>query len=119
MTAETGAAERARVIAALTLIQVFFGVHYLAGKIVLAQIPPRAWAVLRVVGAALLLLALTRAMGRRFPRAPRDWALLAAYSERATRVMPEMVHKGARSLDLAPARASMFAWVREQAARLF
>ena len=48
-----------------------------------------------------------------------DRALLAAYSERAARVTPEMVHKGARSLDLAPAPASMFAWVREQAARLF
>jgi general secretion pathway protein A len=48
-----------------------------------------------------------------------DRALLAAYSERAMRVTPEMVQKGARSLDLAPPRASMFAWVREQAARLF
>lgn len=48
-----------------------------------------------------------------------DRALLAAYSERAMRVTPEMVQKGARSLDLAPARVSMFAWVREQAARLF
>lgn len=48
-----------------------------------------------------------------------DRALLAAYSERATRVTPEMVRKGAGSLDLAPPRASMFAWLREQAARLF
>lgn len=48
-----------------------------------------------------------------------DRALLAAYSERATRVTPEMVRKGASGLDLAPPRASMFAWLREQAARLF
>ena len=48
-----------------------------------------------------------------------DRALLAAYSERAMRVTPEMVRKGAGSLDLAPARASMFAWLRHQAARLF
>ena len=48
-----------------------------------------------------------------------DRALLAAYSERATRVTPEMVRKGAGSLDLAPPRASMFAWLRQQAARLF
>ena len=48
-----------------------------------------------------------------------DRALLAAYSERATRVTPEMVRKGAGSLDLAPPHASMFAWLREQAARLF
>jgi len=80
LTAEAAARERVRVIAALTLIQVFFGVHYLAGKIVLAEIPPRAWAVLRVVGAGLLLLALSRALGRRFPRAPRDLALLAVFS---------------------------------------
>ena len=80
MSPEAARAERIRVIAALTLIQVFFGVHYLAGKIVLREIPPRAWAVLRVAGAALLLLALVRALGRRFPRAPRDLALLAVFS---------------------------------------
>jgi drug/metabolite transporter (DMT)-like permease len=76
----TSPAERARIVAALTVIQVFFGVHYLAGKIVLHEIPPRAWAVLRVAGAALLLLALARAFGRRFPTAPRDLALLAMFS---------------------------------------
>jgi drug/metabolite transporter (DMT)-like permease len=65
---------------ALTVIQIFFGVHYLAGKIVLQEIPPRAWAVLRVAGAAVLLLAMTRAFGRRFPKAPRDLALLALFS---------------------------------------
>jgi drug/metabolite transporter (DMT)-like permease len=80
VTPEAGRVERIRVLAALTLIQVFFGVHYLAGKIVLAQIPPRAWALLRVAGAAVLLLALAAALGRRFPRAPRDLALLAIFS---------------------------------------
>jgi len=34
-------------------------------------------------------------------------------------VTPEMVRKGAGSLDLAPPRASMFGWLRHQAARLF
>ena len=48
-----------------------------------------------------------------------DRALLAAYSDRAMRVTPDMVRKGAASLDLAPPRASMFAWLRHQAARLF
>ena len=80
MTPEAARVERVRVIAALTLIQIFFGVHYLAGKIVLKEIPPRAWAVIRVVGAAWLLLAVARLLGRRFPRAPRDLALLAAFS---------------------------------------
>jgi general secretion pathway protein A len=48
-----------------------------------------------------------------------DRALLAAYSERAQRVTPEMVHRGAASLDLAAPRGSMFSWMRAQAARLF
>jgi drug/metabolite transporter (DMT)-like permease len=77
---ERAAAERARVVAALTLIQVLFGMHYLAGKILLKEIPPRAWAVIRVAAAAALLVAVAAAMGRRFPRAPRDLALLAVFS---------------------------------------
>jgi len=48
-----------------------------------------------------------------------DRALLGAYSERAQRVTPEMVYKGAASLDLAVPRISMFGWMRAQAARLF
>jgi general secretion pathway protein A len=48
-----------------------------------------------------------------------DRALLGAYSERAQRVTPEMVRKGAGSLDLAPTRVSMLGWMRAQAARLF
>jgi drug/metabolite transporter (DMT)-like permease len=80
MTEEIHRNERTRVLVALTLIQVFFGVHYLAGKIVLHEIPPRAWAVLRIAGSAALLVALVRLLGRRFPRAPRDLALLAVFS---------------------------------------
>jgi drug/metabolite transporter (DMT)-like permease len=80
VTPEAGRAERVRVLSALTLIQVFFGVHYLAGKIVLKEIPPRAWAPLRVAGAAVLLVTMAIALGRRFPRAPKDLALLAVFS---------------------------------------
>jgi drug/metabolite transporter (DMT)-like permease len=80
MSAEGAAAERARVIASLTLIQVLFGVHYLAGKILLREIPPSAWAVIRVAAAALILVIVAAAAGRRFPRAPRDLALLAVFS---------------------------------------
>jgi drug/metabolite transporter (DMT)-like permease len=76
----TGRAERVRVLAALTLIQVLFGIHYLAGKIVLREITPRAWAVIRVAGSAVLLLALARLMRRRFPVERRDVALLAVFS---------------------------------------
>jgi drug/metabolite transporter (DMT)-like permease len=80
LTSEAARAERLRVLAALTLIQVLFGVHYLAGKILLKEIPPRAWAVIRVTAAAAVLLAAARVMGRRFPRAPRDLMLLAVFS---------------------------------------
>jgi len=77
---EAARGERVRVVAALTIIQIFFGVHYLAGKVVLREIPPRAWAVIRVAGASVLLLAMARFLGRRFPRAPRDLLLLAVFS---------------------------------------
>jgi len=80
VSSERSAAERARVVATLTLIQVLFGVHYLAGKILLKEIPPRAWAVFRVAAAAAVLVAVATVMGRRFPRAPRDLALLALFS---------------------------------------
>ena len=48
-----------------------------------------------------------------------DRALLAAYSERAQRVTPDMVRSGAASLDLAAPRSSMMGWLRTQAARIF
>ena len=48
-----------------------------------------------------------------------DRALLAAYSERAQRITPDMVRSGAASLDLAAPRPSMLGWLRTQAARIF
>jgi general secretion pathway protein A len=48
-----------------------------------------------------------------------DRALLAAYSERAQKVTPDMVRTGAASLDLAAPRSSMLGWLRTQAARIF
>ncbi len=80
MTHSAAGTHKLRVVSALTVIQIFFGVHYLAGKIVLREIPPRAWAVIRVASAAVLLLAVGRAMRRRFPTAPRDLALLAVFA---------------------------------------
>ncbi|HKQ61106.1 MAG TPA: DMT family transporter [Candidatus Polarisedimenticolaceae bacterium] len=74
------ARQRALVTGALILVQVFFGLHYLAAKVVLREIPPRAWAVLRVAAAAVLLLALARLLGRRLPSAPRDLLRLAVFS---------------------------------------
>ena len=48
-----------------------------------------------------------------------DRALLAAYSERARRITPDMVRSGAASLELAAPRPSMMGWLRTQAARIF
>jgi general secretion pathway protein A len=51
-----------------------------------------------------------------------DRALLCGYSERSTRVVPDMIRKAATSLDLAFPRRSLVGWVRGQAAavaRLF
>lgn len=75
-----GRARPAAVFAALVLVQIFFGVHYLAAKIVLEEIPPRAWATMRVGAAALLLLVIVRASGRRLPTRAADLGRLALYS---------------------------------------
>ena len=72
--------ERMTVVGALVLVQVFFGVHYLAAKVLLEFIPPRAWAVLRVIPAALLLLIAARALGHRIPTERGDLIRLAAFS---------------------------------------
>ncbi len=53
---------------ALAAVQVIFGTHYSAGKIVLSEMAPLPWAALRVTGAALLLLAMTAWCGQRLPR---------------------------------------------------
>jgi len=65
------------VVAALVGVQVSFGLHYLASKVLLVEIPPRAWALLRVAGAALVMLVATRLLGARLPTRPRDLATLA------------------------------------------
>jgi len=72
--------DRMTVVGALILVQVFFGVHYLAAKVLLEFIPPRAWAVLRVIPAALLLLIAVRALGHRLPSARGDLLRLAVFS---------------------------------------
>ena len=72
--------ERPAVAGALILVQVFFGLNYLASKVLLDFIPPRAWAVVRVLGAALILLAAVRLLRRPMPTAPRDLGRLAVFS---------------------------------------
>jgi general secretion pathway protein A len=47
-----------------------------------------------------------------------DRALLGAYSDRSTRITPEIVRKAAASLDLEAPYRSVFAWMRDRAAAL-
>ncbi len=65
--------ERIRVLSALLSAQLFFGLHYLAGKIVMREIPAPAWAAMRAVGAAVVMLAIVTALRRSLPRLARDW----------------------------------------------
>ncbi len=71
--------ERTRVVAALLLVQVIFGLHYLATKVLVAVIEPAAWAALRITGAAVVFLAIFAA--REPVRIARgDLLRLAAFS---------------------------------------
>jgi len=75
-----GQSPREVVLGALVLVQVFFGIHYLAAKVLLEFIPPRTWAVLRAVSAALVLLAVARVLRRPLPLGRGDLARLALFS---------------------------------------
>lgn len=68
---------RWKVIVALVSVQVFFGLHYLAAKVVLEEIPPRAWAAIRIAGAAALMLAVAPWFRARMRMAPKTLARLA------------------------------------------
>lgn len=68
------------VYGALVAVQVFFGLNYLAAKVVLRELEPQALAVLRVVGAAIVLWLVARATGRRLPSKPADLGRLALYA---------------------------------------
>jgi drug/metabolite transporter (DMT)-like permease len=71
--------ERAAVLTALLLVQVFFGFHYLAAKQVMAEMPPLVYASLRAAGGAALLLGLAIALRRPFPNRG-DAGRLAAWA---------------------------------------
>lgn len=74
-------ASRAAVVAALVAVQVFFGLHYNAARYIMTVIPPRAWATIRIVSAAALLMAfVVSTRRRRLPREPRDLAAIALFS---------------------------------------
>jgi len=63
----TQSRDRAAVLTALLLVQVFFGFHYLAAKRVMAEMPPLVYASLRAAGGAVLVLAVALALRRPFP----------------------------------------------------
>lgn len=71
---------KARVYAALVLVQVFFGVHYFVAKLILGMMTPRAWAVIRITGAAILLMGYNLIFLKRHPQGRRDLARLALYA---------------------------------------
>jgi drug/metabolite transporter (DMT)-like permease len=71
---------RAAVFAALLAVQAIFGVHYLVAKLLLSEIEPRAWALLRIVAAAAILVGVALASRRPFPRRAGDWGRLALFS---------------------------------------
>ncbi len=66
-------------IGVLLLVQLFFGLHYVAGKVLLESIDPAAWALVRVVAAAALLQLLVL---RRKTQRPdlREWLQLGAFA---------------------------------------
>jgi drug/metabolite transporter (DMT)-like permease len=76
----TPSADRSRVLSALVLVQIFFGVHYLMAKVLLETIPPLVWAPIRVAGAAVLLAAAAVVLRRPFPSRKGDLAKLALFS---------------------------------------
>ncbi len=72
--------ERAATSGALLCVQLLFGVHYMASKVLLADVPPRAWAALRIIGGAVVLWGAVVALGRRLPDDPKDVLRLGLYA---------------------------------------
>lgn len=80
MPPRSGFSERAATASALLTVQVLFGVHYLAAKVLLGDIPPRAWAALRITAAAVVLWGAVVAFARRLPDDPKDVLRLGVYA---------------------------------------
>ena len=71
---------RFRVVSALVLVQVLFGVHYFVAKLILGMMPPLAWAAVRILGAAILLMGYNLLFRRRHPGSLADLCRLALYA---------------------------------------
>ena len=69
--------QRLPVILTLVFVQLCYGLHYIAARYVIAEIPPRGWAVLRAAGGALILALICLATRRSLRVAPRDLGQLA------------------------------------------
>ncbi len=61
-------------------VQIFFGFHYIAAKIVLEHLPPLGWAAIRALSAAAILLPVTMMRRRIWPRSLRDHGRIALYA---------------------------------------
>ena len=75
-----GRVPRLKVFGALVLVQIIFGVHYFASKLVLEMMPPRAWAAIRILGGAGLLALYNLLFLRRLPNSRGDVGRLALYA---------------------------------------
>ena len=69
-------ASPAKVRTALLTVQILFGVNYLASKVIVTEISPAAWAVMRTSG-AFVVLAIVALVGKRRLPPGRDMVLLA------------------------------------------
>jgi drug/metabolite transporter (DMT)-like permease len=68
-------ASQAKVRAALLTIQILFGINYLASKIIVTELSPAAWAVLRTSGAFVVLAIVAITRRRRLPPRRDLWLL--------------------------------------------
>jgi drug/metabolite transporter (DMT)-like permease len=71
--------DNTRITVALLTVQLLFGIHYLAAKLIVAEIPSPAWATLRVLLSAAVLLTIALIAKRKFPN-KRDTLILAGCS---------------------------------------
>jgi len=74
-TAAAPTADPGRVRLALVMVQLLFGLNYLASKLVVSVLEPAAWAMLRALTAFVILALLAVVGRRRLPRGRDMWYL--------------------------------------------
>lgn len=75
--AQEDASRRARIAVALAAVYVFWGTTYVAGKIMIAHLPPLLSAGIRFVIAGSLMAAFARWRGASLPSTPLHWRRIA------------------------------------------